>query len=128
MIPSFIVPETEIRNSGVSEPIDLGLERADSLLITLGITRIVEQESLDVSIEGSENGNDWAVKPMVAFSQKFYCGSYQILLNLKAYPRARHLRARWSVNRWGKGDTKPLFGFYVFAQRPGFRTVAGSAA
>ena len=28
----------------------------------------------------------------------------------------RYLRAKWQVNRWGKGDTKPLFGIYLFAQ------------
>jgi hypothetical protein len=28
----------------------------------------------------------------------------------------RYLRAKWQVNRWGKGDSKPLFTVYLFAQ------------
>jgi hypothetical protein len=28
----------------------------------------------------------------------------------------KFLRAKWQVNRWGKGDPRPLFGVYLFAQ------------
>jgi hypothetical protein len=28
----------------------------------------------------------------------------------------RFLRAKYQAQRWGKGDPKPLFGAYVFAQ------------
>jgi len=28
----------------------------------------------------------------------------------------KYLRAKWQVNRWGKGDSKPLFGLYLFVQ------------
>ena len=77
--------------------------------MTLGITRIIEQESLDVSIWGSEDGNEWGTKPLLAFPQKFYCGTYQILVDLSAHPDVRHVRAKWAVNRWGKRDPKPLW-------------------
>jgi len=40
------------------------------LLLTLGITRIIEQESLDVSIWGSANNAEWGAKPLLSFSAK----------------------------------------------------------
>jgi hypothetical protein len=115
MLPLFLLPETTVREAGQSPDIDLGEPQAGTLVLTLGITRIIEQQSLDVSVWGSADGADWGAKPLVAFPQKFYCGTYQLLLDLTNRP-ARFLRAKWQVNRWGKGDPKPLFGVYLFAQ------------
>ena len=115
MRPQFLLPETTVREAGQSPDIDLGELQSGTLVLTLGLTRIIEQESIDVSIWGSVDGADWGSKPLVAFPQKFYCGTYQILLNLSDRP-VRYLRAKWQVNRWGKGDPKPLFGVYLFAQ------------
>ena len=116
MLPQFLVPETTVREAGTGTALDLGADRADSLILTLGITRIIEQESLDVSIWGSTDGADWGTKPVVSFPQKFYCGTYQILLDLSDHPDVRYLRTKWQVNRWGKGDPTPLFGLYLFVQ------------
>jgi len=115
MLPQFLLPETTVRDAGQSPDIDLGELQSGTLVLTLGLTRIIEQESIDVSFWGSVDGSDWGSKPLVAFPQKFYCGTYQILLELTARP-GRFLRAKWQVNRWGKGDPKPLFGIYLFAQ------------
>lgn len=114
MLPDFLLPETTIREAG-SGP-ELSVAPCGVVLLTLGITRIVEQESLDVSVWGSADGAEWGAKPLAAFPQKFYCGSYQILLDLSQSPEVRLLRAKWTVNRWGKGENKPLFGVYLFAQ------------
>ena len=116
MLPGFLLPETTIREAGNGSELDLGDMRGRVLLLTLGITRIIEQESLDVAVWGSADGKEWGAKPLVSFPQKFYCGTYQILLDLTENPDLRFLRANWAVQRWGKGDNKPLFGFYVFAQ------------
>jgi hypothetical protein len=115
MLPQFLLPETTVREAGQSPDIDLGELQSGTLVLTLGLTRIIEQESIDVAIWGSADGSDWGSKPLVAFPQKFYCGTYQILLDLTDRP-ARFLRAKWQVNRWGKGDPKPLFSIYLFAQ------------
>ena len=115
MLPNFVIPESVIREAGTSA--EIGLGPTDSLvLLTLGITRIIEQESLDVSIWGSPDGNDWGSKPIVAFPQKFYCGTYQLLVDITKHPNVKYLRVKWSAQRWGKGDSKPLFALYVFAQ------------
>jgi hypothetical protein len=115
MLPQFLLPETTVRDAGQSPDLNLGELQSGTLILTLGITRIIEQQSIDVSIWGSADGAEWSAKPLVAFPQKFYCGTYQILLNLGDHP-AKFLRAKWTVNRWGKGDPKPLFGVYLFVQ------------
>ena len=115
MLPQFLLPETTIREAGQSPDIDLGETQAGTLILTLGITRIIEQESIDLSVWGSADGADWGIKPLVAFPQKFYCGTYQLVLDLGGRP-VKFLRAKWQVNRWGKGDPKPLFGLYLSAQ------------
>jgi hypothetical protein len=115
MLPQFLLPETTVRDAGQSPAIDLGELQSGTLVRTLGLTRIIEQQSIDVSFWGSVDGADWGSKPLVAFPQKFYCGTYQILLDLTDRP-IKFLRAKWQVNRWGKGDPKPLFGIYLFAQ------------
>jgi hypothetical protein len=115
MLPQFLLPETIVRDAGQSPDLNLGELQSETLVLTLGITRIIEQESLDISIWGSADGTEWGAKPLVAFPQKFYCGTYQILLDLSDRP-AKFLRAKWAVNRWGKGDPKPLFGVYLFIQ------------
>jgi len=125
MLPQFLLPETTVREAGTGP--DLPLESlGGTLILTLGITRIVEQESIDISIWGSADGADWGSKPLASFPQKFYTGTYQILLELAEKPQVRLLRVKWQVNRWGKGETKPLFTVYVFAQEMS-RQLVGAA-
>ena len=114
MLPSFLLSETVARQDGTGSEIEI--IDAKALLLTLGITRIIEQESLDVAICGSPDGVTWEPKPLIAFPQKFYCGTYSLLLDLSKRPDIRHVRVQWKMNRWGRGDASPLFSFYVFAQ------------
>jgi hypothetical protein len=127
MLPQFLLPETTIREAGTSPEINIGECQGSCLVLTLGITRIIEQESLDLSVWGSTDGKEWGTKPIVAFPQKFYCGTYQLVLDLTPHPDIRYLRVKWSVNRWGKGGPKPLFGIYLFAQAMRPACAAGSA-
>jgi len=116
MFPEFLLPETTVREAGAGPVISLGNQPGETLMLTLGITRIIEQESLDLSIWGSADGSDWGVGPLVSFPQKFYCGTYQMSIDLAQHPGVKYLRAKWQVNRWGKGDSKPLFGIYLFVE------------
>src|SRR5262249_44013553 len=116
MVPQFLLPETTVREAGTGPELDLGRDRGETLILTLGITRIIEQESIDLSIWGSADGSEWGTKALLAFPQKFYCGTYQILLDLSDHRDVRYLRAKWQLNRWGKGDPKPLFTVYLFLQ------------
>ena len=76
--------------------------------LTLGITRIIAQESLEVSVWGSEDGEHW--EPLIAFPQKFYCGTYSMIADLTRHPDVRYLRAHWKVGRWMQDDRAPLSG------------------
>ena len=116
MSPEFLLPETTIREAGAGPEISLDDQQGKALVLTLGIMRIIEQESLDLSIWGSADGSDWGAKPLASFPQKFYCGTYQMTIDLSQHPEVKYLRAKWQVNRWGKGDSKPLFGLYLFVQ------------
>lgn len=81
--------------------------------MTLSITKIIEQESLDVSIYGSADGTTWEAKSIAAFPQKFYCEEAPLLLDLTAHPNVKFVRAHWEVARWGRGAETPLFEFGV---------------
>jgi hypothetical protein len=116
MLPQFLLSETTVREAGTGPDLNLGDQQGATLILTLGITRIIEQESIDISIWGSADGADWGAKPQISFPQKFYCGTYQILLDLSEGPPVKYLRVKWQVNRWGKGDPKPLFSIYLFVQ------------
>ena len=116
MLPNFLIPETIIRETGTGPELSVGSTPGRLLLLTLGITRIIEQQSLDISVWGSADNAEWGAKPLLSFPQKFYCGTYQLLLDLSQQPDIKYLRAKWHVSRWGRGDPKPLFGIYLFAQ------------
>ncbi len=81
-------------------------------LLALTITDIVEQEALDVSLQGSADGAAFD-KPLAKFPQKFYRGEHPLLLDLTAQPEIRFVRARWEVNRWGRGPLTPRFEFQL---------------
>jgi hypothetical protein len=112
----FLLPETTVRGAGVGPVLDIGETSGGTLILTLGITRILEKESIDVAIWGSPDGFDWGNIPIATFPQKFYCGTYQMHLNLSTRPDVRHLRAHWDAGRWTMGKGKPLFTIYLFVQ------------
>lgn len=128
MLAEFLLPQTTVRDAGAGPVMTLGRYEGSVLILTLGITRIIEQESLDLSVWGSADGTEWGSHPIVAFPQKFYCGTYQVPLDLIERPDVKFLRVQWHVNRWGKGDPTPLFEVYVFAKqmRPASVAVAGA--
>ena len=127
MLPNFVIPETVVREAGTSPELSVDSTEGGLLLLTLGITRIIEQQSLDLSIWGSADNADWGAKPLISFPQKFYCGTYQLLLDLSHHPDVKYLRAKWQVSRWGRGDPKPLFGIYLFAQDATKQAIAKTA-
>ena len=114
MLPSFLFPESTVQKSGSGEPIEI--EPGGTALLSLGITEVVEQQSLDVEILGSVDGEEWLSKPLRAFPQKFYTGVWQLLCDLNAMPDVRFLKVGYKVARWGVGSLTPSFKFYVFAE------------
>jgi hypothetical protein len=116
MLPTFLQPEILAREDGTGPAFPLERVGGGVLLLTLGITRTIEQQSLDISVWGSPDGKNWGTKPLLALPQKFYCGTYSIMLDLAQHADVNFLRVQWKMNRWGRGEPSPLFGFYVAAE------------
>src|ERR1700689_3824567 len=114
MIDTFLVAEKSVVSAkGDGSAVDLSGAGGRVFLLTLEITKIIEQESLDVSVFGSADGATWGAKAIVAFPQKFYCGQSPLLLDLAAHPDVKLVRAHWDVARWGRGVETPMFEFGV---------------
>ena len=114
MIDAYLVPEkTTVTAKGDGALVDVSGAAGATLLSTLRITRIVEQEALDVSLWGSPDGAAWGAKALASFPQKFYAGEHPLLLDLSAHPEVKFVRAHWEVNRWGRGSEAPMFEFAV---------------
>lgn len=118
---TYLLPESVARQDGTGAAVALENVRGKELLLTLGITRAVEQESLEISIWGSADGERWRL--LQTFPLKFYCGTYSLDLNLKRHADLRYLRAQWKMSRWGAAETVPLFGFHVLVEEPKLQAV-----
>jgi|SRR6185437_206370 len=113
MLPHFLLPETEARQEGSGPHIEVK-SPGTPLLLTLGITRSIQQADLDVSIWGSADGREW--RQVASFPRKSYCGTYSTVLDLEMHRDVRHLRVQWAMSRWGQGADEPLFGFYLLSE------------
>jgi hypothetical protein len=109
----LVAEKTVVSAKGDGPTVDMSAVAGRVFLLTLEITKIIEQESLEVSIHGSADGAAWGAKPVVAFPQKFYCGQSPMLLDLTAHPDVKFVRAHWEVARWGRGTETPMFEFGV---------------
>src|ERR1700722_9480394 len=109
----MLLPETVTPEDGAGGEVALGPRQGKPLVLTLGITRIAEPQSLDVSIWGSSDRTYW--RQLTTFPQKFYYGTYLLLLDLTQHREVRHLRAQWRMSRWGVGERHPQSGFNLFA-------------
>jgi hypothetical protein len=110
----ILVPAgTTATAKGDGAAIDVSAATNRVFLVTLAITKIIEQESLDVSVYGSADGAAWGAKSIAAFPQKFYCGESPLLLDLTAHADVKFVRAHWEMARWGRGTETPMFEFGV---------------
>jgi len=111
---SILVPAgTVVTAKGDGPAVEVSGTTSRVFLATLSITRIIEQESLDVSIYGSPDGATWEAKSIAAFRQEFYTGETPVLLDLTAHPSVKFVRAHWEMARWGRGTETPMFEFGV---------------
>lgn len=114
MTEATLVPaNTTASAKGDGAAVDVSGAANRVFLVSLSITKIIEQESLDVSIYGSADGSTWGAKSLAAFPQKFYTEESPLLLDLTAQPDVKFVRAHWEVARWGRGTETPMFEFGV---------------
>ena len=109
----LVAGKTVVTAKGDGPTVEVSAAVSRVFLLTLEITDIIEQESLDVSVYGSADGTAWSPKPIVAFPQKFYREQSVLLLDLTAHPDVKFVRAHWDVARWGRGTEAVLFEFGV---------------
>ncbi len=111
----FVGPNTLITADGEGPVFEIG-QSPRLFVLQMDITEVVDQESIELSIWGSPNANDWGTQPLLKFPQRFYRGGTRMVLDLLNNPAVRFVRARWQVNRWGRGRPEPHFRFGVVAR------------
>ena len=104
---------TVVSSKGDGTAVDVSGASKRVFLVVLEITKIIEQEALELSLFGSADGATWGPKPVVTFPQKFYCEQTPLLMDLTAHPDVKFVRAHWDVARWGRGSETPMFEFGV---------------
>jgi hypothetical protein len=110
MLDTALIPDkTIITAKGDSEAVDIRGAANRVFLLTLNNTGVVEQESIEVSIFTSADGQAWSAKPALTFPQKFYREQAPMLLDLTGQKEVNFLRAHWEVNRWGRGTDTVRF-------------------
>lgn len=114
-----LVPEGNFHENGAGDAVDIGAGPGRSFLIELDIFRVIDQESLDVSLWGSADGKEWGAMPLLKLPQRFYPGNTRAVLELSEHPEIKFIQPRWEVNRWGRGRPVPVFRFRVTARPVG---------
>ncbi len=106
---TLIPPNTKMEANGDGASFDISSSATRTFLCLLTVTDQLEQESLDVSIYGSPDGTTWTPKPLLKLPQQFYRGHTKMVLDLSLRPEIKFIRARWELNRWGRGAPLPMF-------------------
>jgi hypothetical protein len=114
MLPAYLLPEKIASEDGQGVHVALDQPHVPHLQLTLGITRILERESLDVHVCASDDGEHW--KRIAAFPRKSFCGTYTLDVDLSRHHDVRYLRTEWKMHRWSQQAAKPVFSFYVWAE------------
>jgi hypothetical protein len=105
LIPS----NTKLESNGDGTPFDISETATRTFFCVLTIAEQIEQESLDASIWGSNDGQNFGKKPLLKLPQQFYQGTCKMVLDLSTRPEVKFLRARWELNRWGRVAPQPMF-------------------
>lgn len=98
-----------MESNGDGASLDVSTSATRTFLCELTVSDQIEQESLDVCIHGSEDGENWTKNPLLKLPQQFYRGKTKLILDLSLRPAVRFIRARWELNRWGRGAPVPMF-------------------
>ena len=106
---SLIPPQTKLESNADGQPFEISATSTRTFLCELTVTDQLEQESLDISLWGSADGQDFGKKPYLKIPQQFYRGTTKMVLDLSLRPELRFLRARWELNRWGRVAPTPMF-------------------
>ena len=105
----LIPNDTLVKESGFGAAVDIRASQTRTFFCVMNITDQIEQESVDVSIWGSIDGENWGTHPILKLPQQFYRGETRAVLDLTLVPEINFIRAGWDLNRWGRVAPLPMF-------------------
>jgi len=105
----LIPNDTLVKESGFGAAVDIRASQTRTFFCVMNITDQIEQESVDVSIWGSADGENWGAHPILKLPQQFYRGETRAVLDLTLVPEINFIRAGWDLNRWGRVAPLPMF-------------------
>jgi hypothetical protein len=109
LAPGTLLEGDPNNTSGVGQAVDVGASATRTFLCTMVISEQLEQESLDLSIWGSADGENWGTHPVLKLPQRFYRGETRAVLELALRPEVKFIRAKWDLNRWGRVAPTAMF-------------------
>jgi len=105
----LIPADTRMEANGDGASFNISESASRTFLCRLTVTDQTEQESLEVSIWGSADGETWPKKPLLKLPQQFYRGTTKMVLDISLRPEVKFIRAHWDLNRWGRVAPTPMF-------------------
>ena len=111
----LIPPGRRLTSNGEGEAFDITASATRTFLCSMLIEDQIEQESVDISIWGSPDGQNWGAKPLLMMPQRFYRGETRQVFDISLKPEIRFIRAKWELFRWGRVAPHPMFvvGFHL---------------
>jgi hypothetical protein len=105
-----LIPEgTLLQGNGNGATVDIRESATRTFYCTMQIREQIEQESVDVAVWGSADGENWGTLPLLKLPQQFYRGEMRAVLELSFAPEVIFIRAAWELNRWGRVAPTPMF-------------------
>jgi hypothetical protein len=105
-----LIPQsTLLQENGHGAAVDVRASATRTFYCSMYILDQIEQESVDVSIWGSADGENWGTQPLLRLPQQFYRGETRAVLELSFSPEVNFIRAGWDLNRWGRVAPLPMF-------------------
>jgi hypothetical protein len=100
---------TRLTANGEGQPFEISSDSTRTFLCSMEITDQLEQESVDISVWGSADGQDFGKMPLLKMPQRFYRGETRQVLDLSLKPEIRFIRAKYDLTRWGRVAPHPMF-------------------
>ncbi|MBV6430299.1 MAG: hypothetical protein IANPNBLG_00408 [Bryobacteraceae bacterium] len=116
MMPILLFPEEMVTESGFGPVVELKESAGAPLRLTISINRMMEQQTLDLSIWVSPDGEDWGSEPILQLPHRYYCGTYHHVLDLSGRSGVRFLRIEYRLRGWCMEAPPPLSSFEVVAE------------
>jgi hypothetical protein len=105
----LIPNDTLVKENGFGAAVDIRTSQTRTFFCVMNVTDQIEQESVDVSIWGSTDGQNWGTHPVLKLPQQFYRAETRAVLDLTLVPEINFVRGGWDLNRWGRVAPLPMF-------------------